>query len=396
MFERLEVAPADPILGLTEIFKQDPRPHKINLGVGVYKDEHDQTPILGSVKRAETRLLEQEKTKNYLPIPGDAVFGALVQGLLFGEGHEIITSKRAASAHTPGGTGGLRVAADFIHQQFPGATVWISDPTWVNHAAIFKSAGLAVKTYPYYDYAAKALDFAGMMNALQGVAEGDVLLLHGCCHNPSGMDPDQAQWGQIAAFVRDRKVLPLFDFAYQGFGDGIEDDAAGLRQFCTPGQELLICSSFSKNFGLYKERVGILTLVAADTDALERGFSNVKISIRTNYSSPPAHGGAVVSIVLGDPELRALWVAEVKAMRDRINGMRRLFVDSLKQRGVTQDFEFIATQKGMFSFSGLTKAQVERLRDEYVLYIVGSGRINVAGMTPTNMDAICDAIAAVL
>jgi aromatic-amino-acid transaminase len=210
------------------------------------------------------------------------------------------------------------------------------------------------------------------------------------------MDPDQAQWGQIAAFVRDRKVLPLFDFAYQGFGDGIEEDAAGLRQFCTPGQELLICSSFSKNFGLYKERVGILTLVAADADALERGFSNVKISIRTNYSSPPAHGGAVVSIVLGDPELRALWVAEVKAMRDRINGMRRLFVDSLKQRGVTQDFEFIATQKGMFSFSGLTKAQVERLRDEYALYIVGSGRINVAGMTPTNMDAICDAIAAVL
>jgi aspartate/tyrosine/aromatic aminotransferase len=396
MFERLEVAPADPILGLTEIFKQDPRPHKINLGVGVYKDEHDQTPILDSVKRAETRLLEQEKTKNYLPIPGDAVFGALVQGLLFGEGHEIIASKRAASAHTPGGTGGLRVAADFIHQQFPGATVWISDPTWVNHAAIFKSAGLNVKTYPYYDYAAKALDFAGMMNALQGVAEGDVLLLHGCCHNPSGMDPDQAQWGQIAAFVRDRKVLPLFDFAYQGFGDGIEEDAAGLRQFCTPGQELLICSSFSKNFGLYKERVGILTLVAADADALERGFSNVKISIRTNYSSPPAHGGAVVSIVLGDPELRALWVAEVKAMRDRINGMRRLFVDSLKQRGVTQDFEFIATQKGMFSFSGLTKAQVERLRDEYALYIVGSGRINVAGMTPTNMDAICDAIAAVL
>lgn len=396
MFERLEIAPADPILGLTEIFKQDARPHKINLGVGVYKDEQDQTPILDSVKRAETRLLEQEKTKNYLPIPGDAAFGALVQGLLFGADHEIIISKRAASAHTPGGTGGLRVAADFIHQQFPGATIWVSDPTWVNHQAIFKSAGLAVKTYPYYDYAAKALDFAGMMQALQGVAEGDVLLLHGCCHNPSGMDPDQAQWGQIAQFVRDKKVLPLFDFAYQGFGDGIEEDAAGLRQFCTPGQELLICSSFSKNFGLYKERVGILTLVAADAESLERGFSNVKISIRTNYSSPPAHGGAVVSIVLGDPELRALWEAEVKAMRDRINGMRRLFVESLKQRGVTQDFSFIASQKGMFSFSGLTKAQVERLREEYALYIVGSGRINVAGMTPTNMDAICDAIAAVL
>lgn len=396
MFERLEIAPADPILGLTEIFKQDLRTHKINLGVGVYKDEFDQTPILESVKRAETRLLEQEKSKNYLPIPGDVILGELVQVLLFGEGHEIITSKRAASAHTPGGTGGLRVAADFIHQQFPGSTVWISDPTWVNHAAIFKSAGLTVKTYPYYDYAAKALDFAGMMNALQSVAEGDVLLLHGCCHNPSGMDPDQAQWAQIAAFVRERKVLPLFDFAYQGFGDGIEEDAAGLRQFCTPGQELLICSSFSKNFGLYKERVGILTLVAADADALERGFSNVKISIRTNYSSPPAHGGAVVSIVLGDLELRALWINEVQAMRDRINGMRRLFVDALKQRGVTQDFEFIASQKGMFSFSGLTKAQVERLREEYALYIVGSGRINVAGMTPTNMDAICDAIAAVL
>lgn len=396
MFERLAPAPPDPILGLTDTFKKDPRPEKINLGVGVYKDENDQTPILDSVKRAELRLLEQETSKNYLPIPGDAAYGARVQELLFGAGHTVAQEGRAATAHTPGGTGALRVAADFLRQQCPSTSVWVSEPTWVNHHAIFKAAGLPVKTYPYYDYAAKALDFAGMLAALEAAQPGDTLLLHGCCHNPSGMDPDPAQWAALAAFARERGLLPLFDFAYQGFGDGIDEDAAGLRQFCAPGAELLVCSSFSKNFGLYKERVGALTLVAADAAAADAAFSNVKVSIRANYSNPPAHGGAVVAIILGDPELRALWEGEVAAMRQRIQAMRTRFVETLQAKGVTQDFSFIAGQKGMFSFSGLTKEQVEELRAKHALYIVGSGRINVAGMTTKNMDALCTAIASVL
>lgn len=390
------MAPADAILGLTEAFKKDPAPHKINLGVGVYKDEKNQTPILESVKRAEEKLLAEEKSKSYLSIPGSPAYAACVKELLFGADHEIVASNRAHTAQTPGGTGALRVAGDFIRQQFPGAAIWLSNPTWANHNAIFEAAGLETKSYPYYDAAGKCLDFAGMTAALEGAPAGDVVLLHGCCHNPSGMDPDQAQWEALAALTREKGLLPLFDFAYQGFARGLEEDAAGLRAFCSAGRELLICSSFSKNFGLYNERVGAMTLVGANADVAAAAFSHVEKSIRANYSNPPFHGGAIVTTILNDPALRALWISELDAMRDRIQSMRDLFVETLKAKGVAQDFSFISTQNGMFSFSGLNKDQVNVLREKYAIYIVGSGRINVAGMTPDNMTPLCDAIASVL
>lgn len=396
MFERLDMAPPDAILGLTEAFKNDPNPKKINLGVGVYKDAQDRTPVLESVKRAEERLLRDETTKGYLPITGESSYAAAVQSLLFGAEHEILASKRAASAHTPGGTGALRVAADFLHSRFPAATIWLSDPTWENHAAVFEAAGLPIKRYPYYNAPHQGLAFEAMLGTLRTVPDGDAVLFHACCHNPSGMDPDAEQWAAIAAVARERGFLPLVDFAYQGFGDGIDEDACGLRKFCAPGQELLVCSSFSKNFGLYRERTGALTLVAATPDTAEKAFSHVKRCIRANYSNPPAHGGAIVSTILNDAALRTLWEGELKTMRDRINGMRRLFVKTLRDKGVPADFSFLTRQKGMFSFSGLTKDQVAALRDRHAIYIVASGRINVAGMTEGNMDALCSAIADVL
>jgi aspartate/tyrosine/aromatic aminotransferase len=396
MFENLEMAPPDAILGLTDAFKADQSPHKINLGVGVYKDEQNATPILESVKRAEERLLDVESTKSYLGIPGSPAYGACVRTLLFGSDHEIVSSERAKTAQTPGGTGALRVAADFIHTKFPKASIWLSSPTWANHNAIFASAGITVNQYPYYDAANKCLDFDAMKAALAGVPAGDVVLFHGCCHNPSGMDPDSEQWAAFAALTAERGILPLFDFAYQGFGAGLEEDAAGLRQFCTSGRELLVCSSFSKNFGLYNERVGALTLVGSDAKACASAFSHVEKAIRSNYSNPPSHGGSIVTTVLSDSELRAQWVAELAAMRERIRGMREDFVATLKAKGVAQDFSFIAAQNGMFSFSGLSPEQVKTLREKHAIYIVGSGRINVAGMTPENMDPLCEAIAGVL
>lgn len=396
MFNTLEMAPPDAILGLTEAFKKDPHPNKINLGVGVYKDAQNRTPVLDSVKRAEALLLDEESSKSYLAIPGAAEYGAVVREMLFGAGHEIIASKRACTSHTPGGTGGLRVAADFIKKIAPDTTVWISEPTWANHPAIFKAAGLKTASYPYYDYTRKALDFEAMTAKLDEIPEGDVVLFHACCHNPSGMDPDGAQWQALAELTARRKLIPLFDFAYQGLGDGIEEDAQGLRAFCTPGRELLVCSSFSKNFGLYNERVGAFTVVGSSADATERAFSHVQICIRSNYSNPPSHGGAIITRILRDEALRTQWIEELTAMRQRIHGMRVLFVETLKQKGVAGDYSFLTRQKGMFSFSGLTPEQVKRLRDEYAIYIVGSGRINVAGMTEDNMDALCEAIASVL
>lgn len=396
MFEKLEMAPPDAILGLTEAFRKDPNPNKINLGVGVYKDAAGETPVLECVKRAEERILASEKTKSYLPIPGAPEYGAEVRKLLFGAEHEILASKRAVTAHTPGGTGALRVAADFLRNCCGAPRIWLSDPTWENHAAIFAAAGLETAAYPYYNHESKELTGDAMLNALAQIPRGDVVLLHACCHNPSGIDPDAAQWRAIADLGGDRGFLPLVDFAYQGLGDGLEEDAAGLRELCRPGCELLVCSSFSKNFGLYKERAGALTVIGRDHGAAEKAFSHMKRCIRTNYSNPPSHGGQIVQTVLGDPELRASWEHEVKMMCDRINGMRALFVETLRSKGVTRDFSFIVKQKGMFSFSGLNRDQVGALREKYAIYIVGSGRINVAGMTEGNIGALCDAIASVL
>lgn len=396
MFETIQAAPPDAILGLTEAFKKDPNPRKVNLGVGVYKDASGNTPILQSVKQAEERILAGESSKSYLPIDGLAEYDRLTQELVLGADHEIVQSQRAVTAQTPGGTGALRVAADFIATMMPNATVWVSEPTWPNHPAIFSKAGLEVATYPYFDSESNGLDFDAMLAAIQAIPAGDVLVLHGCCHNPTGVDLSQEQWKRVADALAESGVLPLLDFAYQGFADGLREDAAGPLHLCQPGAELLIANSYSKNFGLYNERIGALTLVGQTPDAAGAALSHIKRCIRANYSNPPAHGAAIVSTVLGDPQLRAQWEEEVADMRDRINEMRHLFVETLNEKGVDRDFAFIARQRGMFSFSGLQPEQVKALRDRYSIYIVGSGRINVAGMTADNMDYLCTAIADVL
>ncbi len=396
MFETIEMAPADPILGLTETFKKDHRAGKINLGVGIYMNDNGVTPIFESVRRAEKRLLEKETSKTYLPIPGSPEYGAAVQQLIFGACHEIVAGKRAVTAQTPGGTGALRVGADFVKRMFPKARMWVSAPTWENHAGVFNAAGLEVATYPYYDADKKALAFDEMMQSINAVPAGDVVLFHACCHNPTGMDPDASQWQAIADAAGRRGFLPFVDFAYQGLGDGLEEDTTGLRTLCRPGRELIVASSFAKNFGLYNDRTGALTIVAASEDAAQKAFSQMKVCIRTNYSNPPAHGGLIVTTVLNDPELRALWAQEVRDMCIRINDMRIFFVETLKAKGVSRDFSFITRQKGMFSFSGLNREQVESLREKYAIYVVGSGRINIAAMTRGNMDRLCQAIAEVL
>ncbi|MCH7422608.1 amino acid aminotransferase [Shewanella xiamenensis] len=396
IFSQVVLAPADPILGLTDTFKADPRQDKVNLGVGIYKDEAGQTPVLQSVKKAEALLLEQEKTKNYLGIEGVQTYNRVVQELLFGEGSDLVTSGRAATAQAPGGTGALRIAAEFLLRNTPSRTVWVSNPTWANHQNIFETAGLTVKEYGYYNASAHDIDFDGMMTDLANAQAGDIILLHGCCHNPTGIDLTLTQWELVANLCADKQLVPLFDFAYQGFGAGIEEDAAGLRLVASKVPELLVANSFSKNFGLYNERIGAVTVVAQNADEAVRAFSQVKRTIRANYSNPPAHGALIVSTILSDASLKALWVQELTEMRERIAEMRTLFVQSLKDEGVTQDFSFISRQNGMFSFSGLNKAQVTRLKDEFGIYIVGSGRISVAGMTKTNMPVICKAIAQIL
>jgi aspartate/tyrosine/aromatic aminotransferase len=396
MFEHIELAPRDPILGLSEAFREDSNPRKINLSVGVYQDASGQTPILESVRRAGRMVLDRQKSMSYLPIPGSPAYAVAVQRLMFGEGHEAESSGRAATSHTPGGTGALRVVADLIRQQMPKATVWLTQPTWPNHPQIFAAAGVPTKSFPYFDAQSNSLAFADALAAIEQMPAGDIALLHGCCHNPTGIDPTAEQWKQLADTIYGRGILPLLDFAYQGFADGIREDSVGLRTFARPGAELIVCSSFSKNFGLYCERVGALTIVANDKGAAEKVQSQVKACIRANYSNPPAHGAELVTTVLGDRQLRTLWEQEVGQMRDRINGMRELLVKTLKAKGVPGDYSFITRQRGMFSFSGLTPQQVETLQQKFAIYIVGSGRINVAGITEQNVGPLCDAIAEVV
>ncbi|MBN1437026.1 MAG: aspartate/tyrosine/aromatic aminotransferase [Sedimentisphaerales bacterium] len=396
MFQQLEPAPADPILGLTEAFKADTNPNKINLGVGIYKDAQGNTPIFSAVKKAEQKILQTETTKNYLPIPGAAEYAAAVQKLLFGADHPIVTGKRAATAHTPGGTGALRVAGDFLKKIQPNAQLHVSDPTWANHKGIFGDAGFTIKTYPYYDAATKSLNFDALIAALKNIPAGDIVLLHACCHNPTGVDPNAQQWQQIAEVIQAQQIFPIIDFAYQGFGNGLEEDTVGLKAIAAVVPEFIVASSYSKNFGLYNERVAAFTIVTEDASATQAAFSHVKTTIRRNYSNPPSHGGAIITTILNDPELTKEWRAELEAACQRIHQMRTSFVESLKAKGVTQDFSFITKQNGMFSFSGLTKEQVHTLRDKYAIYIVDSGRINVAGITPSNIDRLTQAIADIL
>ncbi|MEX7622926.1 amino acid aminotransferase, partial [Serratia marcescens] len=365
-------------------------------GKDVYKDETGKTPVLTSVKKAEQYLLENETTKNYLGIEGIPAFASCTQELLFGKESPIVADRRARTAQTPGGTGGLRVAADFIANQTSAKRIWISNPSWPNHKNVFSAVGLEVLEYAYYDAANHALDFDGLLNSLKQAQAGDVVLFHGCCHNPTGIDPTAEQWAQLAELSVANGWLPLFDFAYQGFANGLEEDAQGLRIFAAKHKELIVASSYSKNFGLYNERVGACTIVAADAETADRAFSQVKAAIRANYSNPPSHGAAVVATILGNDALRAMWEQELTDMRQRIHRMRQLFVNTLQEKGAQQDFSFIIQQNGMFSFSGLTKEQVLRLREEFGVYAVNSGRVNVAGMTPDNMAPLCEAIVAVL
>jgi aspartate/tyrosine/aromatic aminotransferase len=395
-FANIPLAPPDPIIGLTETYKADPNPRKVNLGVGVYLDESGVNPVLKAVKKAERMWLDEEKTKDYLGMAGDARFGQLTQELVFGKDHPALKAGRAVTLHTPGGTGALRLGADFIRTEFPQAGVWISEPTWPNHRGVFQAAGLKVNSYPYYDAASHGLRFDALLEALERAPEGDVFVLHACCHNPTGVDPSPEQWERLLEVFRRRPLLPFLDFAYQGLGDGVEEDAAAVRRFAAAGIPLLVGNSYSKNMGMYRERVGALTLLAGDQEEAGRVMSRVKLNARSNYSNPPAHGGLVAALVMSDPALRREWLAELDQMRARILEMRRLFVVTLKELRVARDFSFLERQRGMFSFSGLSKPEVLRLREEFGVYLIENGRINVAGLTRANIPYACQAIASVL
>ena len=396
MFESLQQAPPDPILGLTEMFQRDTHPRKINLTTGVYKDESGNTPILDCVKQAEQRLLEGEETKSYLGIAGLEKFASLTREMVLGSDHEILAQRRACGVQTPGGTGALRVAADFVATRFPNHSVWCSQPTWANHPNVFRAAGLAVENYAYLDAAGTELDFPAMRDQMNQIPEGDVICLHACCHNPTGVDPQTDQWGEIGEIVQRRSLIPLVDFAYQGFGEGLEADATGVRELLRHVSEAMICSSFSKNFGLYSERVGALTVVTTNADAASRVLSHLKSCVRANYSNPPKHGAAIVTAVLEDAALRSAWEQELAGMRERIRAMRKQFVAGMQSRVPQHDMSFILKQRGMFSYSGLSSVQVDALRNEQSIYLVSSGRINVAGMTPENIDRLCEAVASVI
>ncbi|MCK4565657.1 MAG: aspartate/tyrosine/aromatic aminotransferase [Verrucomicrobia bacterium] len=396
MWKEIETAPADAILGLTEAFKKDTNPQKVNLGVGVYKDDQGTTPILKCIKSAEKALVETQTTKGYLPISGDPAYAASVQKLLFGADSETVASGRAMTIHSPGGTGALRVGADLLKKFSPGAKLWVSSPTWANHKGIFSAAKFEIEEYPYYNPATKDVDFEAMLATLETIPSGDIVLLHVCCHNPTGVDLSGAQWEQVVAVAKSKGWTPFLDFAYQGFGDGIEEDRSAVEKFAAAGIDLFIASSFSKNFGLYNERTGALTLVCPTPEEAAVAMSHLKKTIRVNYSNPPAHGGFAASTVLNDAALYDQWVEEVAEMRVRIVEMRTALVDGLAARGVEGDFSFIKRQRGMFSFSGLTDDIVAWLRENKSIYVVGGGRINLAGLTSGNIDYVCDSIAEAL
>jgi len=396
MWQNIEAAPVDSIFGLNDAFKKDHNPQKVNLGVGVYKDDDSNTPVLNCVKAAEKILLEREKSKSYLPISGDQAYGVNVQKLLFGESNEVISTGRAATAQTPGGTGALRVGGDLLKKFYPSAKVWISSPTWANHKGIFSTAGFELAEYAYYNSETRAVDFAALVAGLEGVPAGDIVLLHACCHNPSGVDLNSEQWQKVAAISKEKGWIGFLDFAYQGFGESVEADRYSVEQFAALGIDFFIASSFSKNFGLYNERIGALTIVSSTSEESAVAMSHLKATIRVIYSNPPAHGGLVAAIILNDPELYGQWLEELASMRNRIKIMRSALVDGLMKRGVEGDFSFIIKQRGMFSFSGLSAEVVEWLKDKKAIYVVGGGRINLAGLTSSNIDYVCDSIAEAL
>ena len=396
LFSTVELAPRDPILGLNEQFNADPNPSKVNLGVGVYFDDNGKLPVLNCVAAAERQLLESPKAKGYLPIDGIAAYDKAVQGLVFGPSSEAVTSGRVATVQALGGTGGLKVGADFLNRLQPNATVLISDPSWENHRALFTNAGFEVASYPYYDAATRGIRFDAMLAALRAAAPGTVVVLHACCHNPTGCDLTPGQWQQVADVVKAGQLVAILDMAYQGFGDGIEQDGALIAQFIATGSAFFVATSFSKSFSLYGERVGALSVVCANSDECARVLSQLKIVIRTNYSNPPTFGAQVVATVLGTPLLRAQWEGELQGMRERIRATRHALVAKLNAAGVRGDLSYIIHQKGMFSYSGLAKEQMQRLRSEFGVYGLDSGRICVAAINSKNIDAVVAALARVM
>lgn len=396
LFNAVEMAPRDPILGLNEQFNADTNPNKVNLGVGVYYDDNGKLPLLECVQKAEKLMAEAPKARGYLPIDGIAAYDAAVKNLVFGAGSEPVKSGRIATVQALGGTGGLKIGADFLRKIKPQAKVLISDPSWENHRALFTQAGFTVETYPYYNAAKRGIDFDGMLTALNMAPEGTVAVLHACCHNPTGYDITPAQWDQVIATVKARKLVPFLDMAYQGFGHGIAEDGAVIAKFLDAGIDFFVSTSFSKSFSLYGERVGALSVLCSSKDEADRVLSQLKIVIRTNYSNPPTHGATVVATVLNTPELRALWEKELGDMRTRIKQMRVALVEKLKGAGVKQDMGFITDQIGMFSYSGLSKDQMVRLRNEFGVYGTDTGRMCVAALNSKNIDYVCQSIAKVL
>lgn len=396
LFSAVEMAPRDPILGLNEQFAADTNPNKVNLGVGVYFDDAGKLPLLKCVQTAEKQMMESPKPRGYLPMDGVAAYDAAVKALVFGADSEAVKSGRVVTAQGIGGTGGLKIGADFLKKLSPNAKVLISDPSWENHRALFTQAGFAVDTYPYYDAATRGVNFAGMLAALNAAAPGTIVLLHACCHNPTGYDITPAQWDEVIAAIRQRGLTAFLDMAYQGFGHGIAEDGAVIRKFVDAGLEFFVSTSFSKSFSLYGERVGALSILCASKADAERVLSQVKIVIRTNYSNPQIHGATVVATVLNTPALRAQWEEELAEMRVRIKAMRHKLVDGLKAAGVKQDMSFITQQIGMFSYSGLSKDQMVRLRNEFGVYGTDTGRMCVAALNSKNIDYVCQAIAKVV
>jgi aromatic-amino-acid transaminase len=396
LLNAIEMAPRDPILGITEAFNADKNPNKINLGVGVYYDDNGKLPLLECVRKAEALLAEKLSPRGYLPIDGLAAYDKVVQELVFGADSSVVKEKRAITAQAIGGTGALKLGADFLKRFAPNAQVWISDPSWENHRALFESAGFTVNNYPYYDAATRGVNFAGMLDTLKSIPAGSIVLLHACCHNPTGADLTDAQWSEVIGVITKRGLIPFLDMAYQGFGDGIESDGKVVRLFTDAGGPLFVSNSFSKSFSLYGERVGALSIVAVNAEEAARVLSQLKRVIRTNYSNPPIHGGQVVATALATPELRALWEEELAGMRVRIRDMRQALVQKLKEKAPSHDFDFVIQQCGMFSYSGLTRAQVDRLRDEFSIYAVDTGRICVAALNTRNIDTVVAAIAKVL
>jgi aromatic-amino-acid transaminase len=396
LFTAVEMAPRDPILGLNEQFASDQNPNKVNLGVGVYFGEDGKMPLLQCVQKAEKLLMEKPTARNYLPIDGIAAYDNAVKAMVFGADSEPVRSARVATIQGLGGTGGLKVGADFLRKLLPQAKVLISDPSWENHRGIFTNAGFVVESYAYYDAARRGIDFEAMLASLNAAPAGTIVLLHACCHNPTGYDLNPAQWDRVIEVVKARELTPFLDMAYQGFGHGLAEDGAVVAKFVAAGMQFFISTSFSKSFSLYGERVGALSVLCADKSEADRVLSQLKIVIRTNYSNPPTHGGAVVATVLGNPELRALWEQELGEMRVRIKEMRQKMVDGLKAAGVKQDFSFITEQIGMFSYSGLSKEHMVRLRNEFGVYGTDSGRMCVAALNNRNMNHVCQSIAKVL